>query len=242
MASAARYFPLALMRNRNMGAAPAAGPVLTGSFAPLDAGRYGVYVLHGDSMTAPPAMIPGHVYRTHELQAFSANPSRWAKRLVQQGVLRQPWHGLYYLPEPTRWGPMPPSTEELLRAFLGSDEFLITGPYFWNALGLGTTQMFAVTLVYNRERTGEVRVGGGRFWFRRVRFPSPPPIEWFIVDLLHNERHMGEDTSRLDEFLARALRARRFDADKLREMAEEYAHPAERGRILAAIAESRRAA
>ena len=192
-------------------------------------------------MTAPPAMIPGRVYRTHELTAFTANPSRWAKRLVQQGVLRQPSHGLYYVPVPTTFGPMPPRTEELLRAFLGSDDFRITGPYFWNALGLGTTQMFAVTLVYNHERTGEIRVGGGRYWFRRVRFPSPTPIEWFIVDLLHNERHMGEDTSGLDRLLVRALRSGRFNADRLTEMAEEYAHPAERKRILAAVQASREA-
>ena len=180
-------------------------------------------------------MIPGRVYRTRELRAFSANPSRWARRLVKQGVLRQPYHGLYYVPVPSNFGPLATRDEELLRAFLGSDEFLITGPYFWNALGLGTTQMFAVTLVYNHERTGEIRLGGRRFWFRRVRYPSPPPIEWFIVDLLHNLRHMGEDTSGLDRFLVRALQKGRFDADRLSEMAHEYAHPAERERIMAAI-------
>lgn len=186
-------------------------------------------------MNAPPAMIPGRVYRTHELREFTSNPSRWARRLVAEGVLRQPSHGLYYLPRSTTFGPVPPHTEELLRAFLGSDDFLITGPYFWNALNLGTTQLFAVTLVYNHERSGIVRVAGHRYWFRRVRFPSPTPIEWYIVDLFNNERHMGEDTSGMDGLLVRALRAGRFDADRLAELAEEYAHPAERHRILAAI-------
>ena len=194
-----------------------------------------MYVFHTDPMTAPPAMTPGRVYRTHELLAFTANPSRWAKRLVEQGVLKQPYHGLYYVPVPSNFGPVGPRPEELLRAYFDGEPFLITGPYFWNALGLGTTQMFAVSLVYNHKITGIVRVGGSRYWFRRVRFPSPPPIEWFIVDLLHNERHMGEDTSGLDGLLARALRDGRFDASRLREMAEEYAHPAERERILAAI-------
>lgn len=189
-------------------------------------------------MRAPPALTPGRVYRTSELRAFTANPSRWAKRLVEQGVLRQPHHGLYYAPVPTAFGLMGPTTPELLRGFLGCDDFLITGPYFWNALGLGTTQMFAMSLVYNRKHTGRMTVGGHRIWLRRVRFPSPPVIEWFIVDLLHNERHMGEDTSGLDGLLVRALRTRRFDARRLREMAEEYAHPAERRRIFAAIRES----
>ena len=186
-------------------------------------------------------MTPGRVYRTHELLAFAANPSRWAKRLVEQGVLRQPYHGLYYVPVPSNFGPVGPRPEELLRAYFHGEPFLITGPYFWNALGLGTTQMFAVSLVYNHKITGIVAVGGSRYWFRRVRFPSPPPIEWFIVDLLHNERHMGEDTNGLDGLLVRALRDERFDARRLREMAEEYAHPAERERILAAIRASGKA-
>lgn len=192
--------------------------------------------------SAPPELIPGRVYRTQELRAFSANPTRWAKHRVEQGVLRRASRGLYYVPRKTTFGLVPPRDEELLRVFLGGSEFLFTGPYFWNALGLGTTQMFAVTLVYNRERTGELTVGGRRFWFRRVRFPTPTPLEWYIVDLFHNEKHMGEDTSRLDEILTAALRAGRFDADKLTEMAREYAHPAERARILAAVRRSRMAA
>lgn len=180
-------------------------------------------------------MTPGRVYRTRELRAFTANPTRWAKRLVEQGVLKQPYHGLYYLPQESSFGPVGPTEEELLRAYFDGEPFLVTGPYFWNALGLGTTQMFAVSLVYNQKLTGEVRLGGGRYWLRRVRFPDPPPLEWFVVDLLHNERHMGEDTSALDGLLARAVRDGRFDAQRLREMAEEYAHPAERQRILTAI-------
>lgn len=201
----------------------------------LDGRPRGVYVYHGDSVTAPLALTPGRVYRTRELRAFTANPTRWAKRLVEQGVLRQPHHGLYYAPVPTNFGLLGPTTAELLRAFLDGDDFLITGPYFWNALGLGTTQMFAVSLVYNRKHTGIMTVGGHRIWFRRVRFPSPPPLEWFVVDLLHNERHMGEDTSHLDELLVRALRKGRFDAERLHAMATEYAHPAARARIFAAI-------
>jgi hypothetical protein len=193
-------------------------------------------------MNAHPAMVPGRVYRTRELRAFSANPSRWAKRLVEQGVLRQPHHGLFYLPRVGRFGPVAASDEELLRAFLGTDDFLITGPYVWNALGLGTTQLFAVTLVYNGERTGEVELGGRRFWFRRVRFPKDPPAEWYVVDLFQNERWMPEDTSRLDEHLVSALRLGRLDRARLREMAAEYARPAVRERLMQALAASASAA
>lgn len=193
-------------------------------------------------MNVHPAMVPGRVYRTRELRAFTANPSRWAKRLVEQGVLRRPHHGLFYLPVASRFGPVAASDEELLRAFLGTDEFLGTGPYVWNALGLGTTQLFGVTLVYNRERTGEVALGGRRFWFRRVRFPRSPSPEWFVVDLLQNERRLGEDTSTLDERLVHALCSGRFDREHLAEAAAEYARPVVRERLLRALAASASAA
>jgi len=193
-------------------------------------------------MTSHLAMTPGRIYRTRDLRAFSANPSRWAKRLVKQGLLRQPHHGLYYVPLQSRFGPVGPTEDELLHAFLGTDDYLITGPYVWNALGLGTTQLFAVTLVYNRERTGQVRLGGLPFWFRRVRFPKNPPAEWYVVDLLHNERWMGEDTSRLDEHLGYALRVGRLDRARLREMALEYARPAVRERLMRVLAASASAA
>lgn len=188
--------------------------------------------------TLPPAMTPGRLYRTRELHVFSANPSRWAKRLVEQGVLRQAHHGLYYAPLQTRLGPVGPTRDELLHAFLCSDDYLVTGPYFWNAMGLGTTQLFAVTLVYNRERSGKVDVGGVPVWFRRVRFPKNPPLEWYVVDLYQNERWMAEDTSRMDDHLASALRVGRFDRGRLREMALEYARPVVRERLLRVIAQS----
>ena len=193
-------------------------------------------------MTSHLAMTPGRVYRTRELREFSANPSRWAKRLVERGVLRQPHHGLFYLPRVGRFGPAPASDEELLRAFLGTDAYLITGPDVWNALGLGTTQLFSVTLVYNGERTGEVELGGRRYWFRRVRFPKDPPAEWYVVDLFQNERWMPEDTSRLDEHLVYALRVGRLDRARLREMASEYARPAVRERLVRSVAASASAA
>ena len=189
-------------------------------------------------MPTPPALVPGRIYRTRELRAFSANPSRWAKRLVAQGVLRQPHHGLFYAPVQSRFGLVGVTEDELLTAFLGTDAYLITGPYVWNALGLGTTQLFAVTLVYNTSRTGKVELGGRPFWFRRVRFPKDPPAEWYVVDLFQNERWMAEDTTRLDEHLARALRVGRLDRGRLREMATEYARPAVRERLMRVIAAS----
>jgi hypothetical protein len=63
-----------------------------------------------------------------------------------------------------------------------------------------------------------------------------------VVDLLQNERRLGEDTSTLDERLVHALRAGRFDRERLREMAVEYARPVVRERLMRAIAASASAA
>jgi hypothetical protein len=142
---------------------------------------------------------------------------------VDEGRLREAAHGLYYAPIPSKFGPAPAADEELLRAFLGSEPFLVTGPPQWNALGLGSTAMFAVTLVYNTRRTGEVVLGGRRFLLRRVYFPEAPGPEWFVVDLLQHHDMAGIALSELREGLVATLRLGRWDRARLREMAETYA-------------------
>jgi hypothetical protein len=174
------------------------------------------------STAAQPQLEPGRAYRTRELRRWSANPTRLARRLVDEGKLREAAHGLYYAPIPTRFGPAPPPGEELLRAFLGGAPFLITGPLYWNALGLGSTAMFAVTLVYNTRRSGEFRLGGRRFLLRRVYFPNTPTPEWFVIDLLQHHDMAGAALSELREGLVATLRLGRWDRAHLREMAQTY--------------------
>jgi len=174
------------------------------------------------STAAQPQLEPGRAYRTRDLRRWSANPTRLARRLVDEGKLREAAHGLYYAPIPTRFGPAPASSEELLRVFLGGEPFLVTGPPLWNALGLGSTAMFAVTLVYNTRRTGEVVLDGRRFLLRRVYFPKDPTPEWFVIDLLQHHDMAGVALSALREGLVATLRVGRWDRYRLREMAETY--------------------
>ena len=174
------------------------------------------------STAAQPQLEPGRAYRTRDLRRWSANPTRLARRLVDEGKLREAAHGLYYAPVPTKFGPEPAADEELLRAFLGDEPFLVTGPPRWNALGLGSTAMFAMTLVYNTRRTGEVVLGGRRFLLRRVYFPEDPTPEWFVIDLLQHHDMAGVALSELREGLVATLRLGRWDRERLREMAETY--------------------
>lgn len=191
---------------------------------------------------AQPELEPGRAYRTRDLRPWSANPTRLARRLVDEGKLREAAHGLYYAPIPTRFGPAPASDKELLRAFLGGEPFVMTGPPFWNALGLGSTAMFAVILVYNTRRTGEFQLGGRRFLLRRVEFPENPTAEWFIVDLLQHHDMAGVGLSVLREGLVATLRMGRWDRERLREMAQAYGTKATQAVVDEALSASDRAA
>lgn len=174
------------------------------------------------TLAAKPELEPGRAYRTKELRHWSANPTRLARRLVREGRLSEAAHGLFYAPVQTRFGPASPRDEELLRAFLNNERFVITGPPRWNALGLGATAMFAATLVYNTRRTGEFSLVGRRFLLRRVLFPDNPPPEWFVVDLIQHHEMAGASLSDLEELLTSTLREGRWNPDRLIDAAGEY--------------------
>jgi hypothetical protein len=142
--------------------------------------------------------------------------------LVTEGKLQQVARGLYVRPASSKWGPVPVTEQELLRAFLCGSPFLITGPPVWNALGLGSTGLFAATLVYNRKRTGEVILDGQRFLLRRVAFPKHPTAEYFVIDLLMHHDMAGIDLPTLETGLTTALRAGQFDPALLRQNAQQY--------------------
>jgi hypothetical protein len=165
---------------------------------------------------------PGRVYRTRDLAAWGGNAPRLAKRLVREGTLVPLAHGLFAHPKRGRFGEVPPTDEELMRAFLGGSSFLFTGPYRWNALGLGTTAVFAAPLVYNTKRSGTFQLGGRRFVLRRVAFPKKPTPEWFVVDLLQHAGQAGASRADITIALARALARGMFDQARLRDMARRY--------------------
>jgi len=181
---------------------------------------------------------PGRVYRTRDLAAWSANPPRLAKRLVDQGELVPLAHGLFARPKQSRFGPVPPLDEEIMRAFLDGGPFVFTGPERWNVLGLGTTAVFALPLVYNTKRSGTFTFGNRRFVLRRVAFPENPPTEWFVVDLFEHADQAAASPDKIAQVLARALARDRFDRDRLREMAKRYGSRATYALVEGALRES----
>ena len=112
----------------------------------------------------------GRVYRTSEFNAWTSNPARLVDSLEGRGILRRLAHGLYMRADRTKFGGVRRADDdELLRAFLADDNFVVTGSEAWNALGLGSKAVLAAPFVYNHQRTGEVTVDGRRFFFRRCK-------------------------------------------------------------------------
>ena len=121
----------------------------------------------------------------------------------------------------TKIGPLTASPKKIVRAFLNDEDFLLTSLDNYNPLGLGLTQLYNETIVYNRKRHGRFVLDGRRFSFRRPRnFPNTLSKEFLFVDVLNNRNELLEDTSRLETLLAR--QARDLDLKRLRYSANTY--------------------
>lgn len=178
----------------------------------------------------------GTVYRTAHLARWGANPTRLARRLEGEGRLQQVSQGLYYAPVESRFGAVPPSDEALLTAFFDGSPWLLTGPPRWNALGLGSTQLFARPLVYNTKRSGALKLGGRTFELRRVAFPVEPSAEWFAIDLLRNADRVSLAVDDLEERIRAAVSAGRLSSTGLTDMAVTFGRRAERDIVRRALA------
>jgi len=187
------------------------------------------------SASAQVTLEPGRVYRTRDLYAWGRNPSRLARRLVEQNELVQLAQGLYLHPEKSSLGDVPADDRELVRVFLGDDEFVFTGSEQWNALGLGSTAVFTKPIIYNHKRSGEFRLGTRKFVFRRVSYPSQPTPEWFVVDLFEHADMAGVSREELAEGLVAAVHAKKLDVTRLREMAARYSTAKNRSIIESAV-------
>jgi hypothetical protein len=137
---------------------------------------------------------PGQVYRRADLETWSKAVDRHLKQLVADGTLKKMSPGLYSFPARASFGEVPPKDEELVRAFLKSNDFLITSPNLYNSLGVGTTQLYNTRVVYNHKRHGKFVLGGKAFDFRlKHKFPKRLTEEFLFVDLLNNLNELAED-------------------------------------------------
>lgn len=143
---------------------------------------------------------PGGLYRRADLEQWSNAVDRHLKQLQAEGVLTKLSGGLYYCPKKTTFGAAPAEDEALVRAFLKDDRFLLTSPNLYNALGLGTTQLYNETVVYNHKRHGRLKLGGRVFrFFVKPYFPEKLTPEFLLVDAVNNLGQLAEDADKVLE-------------------------------------------
>lgn len=149
---------------------------------------------------------PGQVYRRAQLAEWSNAVDRHVKQLVEEGTLVKLSGGLYHYPKKTAFGAAPADEEALVRAFLKDDRFVLTSPNDYNALGVGTTQLYNEAVVYNYKRHGRHKLGGRVFDFRiKPDLPETLNREFLLVDLVNNLDRLAEDqTAVLERVKAKA--------------------------------------
>jgi len=172
----------------------------------------------------------GRVYRREDLARLSSSVDRHLRQLVSSGRLKKLSQGVYYAPRSSSLGALPPDDVDAVTSFLRDKEFLIFSPSAYNALGLGMTQLYNRTLVYNHKRHGLFKLGNRQFDFRvKPRFPKRLTPEFLFVDLLNNLGELAEDR---DEVLSRAhQKLDSFDQAPLKRAAELYGSVATRKRL-----------
>jgi hypothetical protein len=170
---------------------------------------------------------PGQVYRRSDLEKWSRSVDRDVAGLVNEGVLVKVSQGLYQFPRRSRFGLLPASTNNLLTSFLKDDDYLVTSPNDYNALGLGTTQLYNFQVVYNHKRHGRFELAGQVFEFhRKPHFPKKATSEFLLVDLVNNLNQLAEDREAV--LIRVRTKAVEMDARRLRASVKKFGKVATR--------------
>lgn len=173
---------------------------------------------------------PGRVYRREDLAQLSTAVDWHLRELVVAGKLKKLAQGLYHAPKQSSFGPLPPADEQVVGGFLRDKNFLVFSPSTYNAVGLGTTQLYNRTLVYNHKRHGVFLLGNRQFDFRLMpRFPKTLTLEFLYIDLLNNLDELAEDR---DAVLHQArVKLPSFGAARLQRAASNFGNVATRKRL-----------
>jgi len=163
----------------------------------------------------------GEVYRRAELKEWSTAVDRHLQQLVKDGTLEKLSGGLYYVPKPSVFGKAPADERELISAFLKDDRFVVVSPNDYNALGVGTTQLYNTRRVYNYKRHGYFKLGNRNFHFvRKPYVPNKLTKEFLLVDLANNLKHLAEDQPELLENVKR--RVKELDPKRLKQLVNDF--------------------
>ncbi len=163
----------------------------------------------------------GEVYRRSDLEYYSSAIDRHLAQLTKEGTLIKLNQGLYYAPKPSKFGAVPPDDRQVVERFLKDEDFLLISPNVFNSLGLGLTQLYNTTWVYNHKRKGEFQLNGKTFEFKlKSSFPKNISREYLLVELLNNLESLAEDQTLVIEKLSNNVRS--FNTDALMRATQQY--------------------
>lgn len=164
---------------------------------------------------------PGKVYRRSDLEYFSTAIDRHLAQLTSEGVLVKLTQGLYHAPKQSKFGIVPPDDNMMVERLLKDDDFLLVSPNAFNTLGLGLSQLYNTTWVYNHKRKGEFKLNGKTFEFKmKASFPQNVSREYLLVDFLNNIEYLAEDQKKAKEKVSNNLC--NFNTDVLMKVAQQY--------------------
>ncbi|MFM1792598.1 MAG: hypothetical protein RLZZ252_952 [Bacteroidota bacterium] len=163
----------------------------------------------------------GQVYRRSDLEYYSTAIDRHLAQLTEDGTLIKLNQGLYYAPKQSKFGAVPPDDRQVVERFLKDEDFLLVSPNSFNSLGLGLTQLYNTTWVYNHKRKGEFKLNGKIFEFKlKSSFPKNISREYLLVDLINNLDTLAEDQTqtidKLQDYVAN------FNIDALMKVTQQY--------------------
>lgn len=163
----------------------------------------------------------GHVYRREDFTTVSKAVDRHLQQLVCRGTLKRIAQGMYYAPKKSVFGDVPPADHDLIAKFLRDQDFLMLSPSLYNTLGVGTTQLYNQTRVYNRKRHGVFVFGNRQFDFRvKHHFPHQLTPEFLLVDMINTLHELAEDQYTVIERIKQKCAT--FDPIKLAEAVTAY--------------------
>lgn len=164
---------------------------------------------------------PGEVYHRRDLMEWSTSVDRHLQELVKEGTLEKLSGGLYYVPSQSVFGKVPAEEQKLVKAFLKDHRFVILSPNDYNALGVGTTQLYNERRVYNYRRHGDFKLGNRTFRFiRKPYVPSKVTKELLLVDLVNNIKSLAEDQPMLLENIIK--RTGEMSPHRLKQLARDF--------------------
>jgi len=164
---------------------------------------------------------PGKVYRRADLRDWSNAVDRHTKQLLDEGVLEKLSGGVYYVPKETVFGRAPAEEHELVSTFLKDNKFVVTSPNDYNALGVGTTQLYNTRNVYNYKRHGNYKLGKRTFHFvRKPYVPDKVTKEFLLVDLANNLKGLAEDQPALLHNIK--AKAKEMNTEEIKKMSENF--------------------